>query len=46
MKNTNILAGVAPLYIYHCCSTRKKFWEENFIVEEKFTLGEFTNVNM
>ena len=35
-----ILAVVTPLSIYHGWSNRKTFWEE------KFTLGEFTSVNM
>ena len=38
--NMNLLAVVAPLSIYHGCSTRNTFWEE------KFTLGEFKPVNM
>ena len=38
--NMNILPIGTPLYIYHCFSTRKTFWEENF------TLDEFTPVNM
>ena len=40
MMNMNILAVITPPSIYHGCSTRKTFWEE------KFTLGEFTAVNM
>ena len=40
MMNMKILAVLKPPYIYHGCSTRKMFWEE------KFTLGEFTAVNM
>ena len=35
-----LLAIVTPPYIYHGLSTWKTFWEE------KFTLGEFTPVNM
>ena len=46
MIKIKILAVVTPLSIYHGCSTREKFWEENFTGEEKFTLGEFTAVNM
>ena len=42
----NILAVVTPLSIYHSCSTWKTFWEEKFSGEEKFTLGDFTPVNM
>ena len=40
MINMNLLVVVTPPSIYHGCSTQKKFWEE------KFTLGEFTAVNM
>ena len=40
MVNMKLLAVVTPRSIYHGCSTRKTFWEE------KFTLGEFTSVNM
>ena len=46
MMNMNILAFVTPPSICHVCSTQKTFWEENFTVEENFTLGEFTAVNM
>ena len=46
MMNMNILAVVTSQSIYHGCSTWKKFWEENFIGEENFTLGEFSAVNM
>ena len=35
-----LLSVVTPPYIYHGCSTKKTFWEK------KFTLGEFTPVNM
>ena len=41
-----LLAVLIPPYIYHGFSTRKNLWEENFKCEEKFTLGEFTPVNM
>ena len=41
MTNINLLAVVTPPSIYNGCSTWKKFWEETFIGEEKFTLGEF-----
>ena len=44
--NTKLLAVVIPPSIYHGCSTRKTFWEENFTGDEKFTLGEFSAVNM
>ena len=40
MMNINILSVVTPSSIYHGCSTWKTFWEG------KFTLGEFTAVNM
>ena len=36
----NIPEVVTPPSIYHGCSTQKTFWEE------KFTLGEFTPVNL
>ena len=42
----NLLAVVTPPSIFYGCSTWKTFWEEQFIGEEKFTLGEFTAVNM
>ena len=35
-----LLSVLTPPSIYHGCSTRKTFWEE------KFTLGEFTPVDM
>ena len=44
--NIKTLAVVTPLSIYHGCSTRNMFWEENFTGEENSTLGEFTAVNM
>ena len=40
MMNMKLLAVVTPLSIYRGCSTRKTSWEG------KFTLGEFTVVNM
>ena len=40
MINMKLLAVVTPSSIYHGCSTRKTFWEE------EFTFGEFTAVNM
>ena len=46
MMNMKLLAVVTPPSIYHGCSTQKTFWEEKFTGEEKFTLGEFTAVNM
>ena len=42
MMNMNLLAVVTPPYIYHGCSTQKKFWEENFTGEKKL----FSAVNM
>ena len=46
MMNMNLLAGVTLPYIYHGFSNWKIFLEEKFTGEEKFTLGEFTAVNM
>ena len=46
MMNMKLLEVVTPPYIYHGCSTRKTFWEEEFTGEEKFTLGEFSAMNM
>ena len=46
MINMKLLSVVTPPSIYHGCSSRKTFWEENFTGEEKFTLGEFSAVNM
>ena len=46
MMNMKFPEVVTPPSIYDGCSTRKTFWEENFTGEEKFTLGEFTAVNM
>ena len=40
VKNMKLLAVVTLSYIYHCCSTRKTFWEE------KLTLVAFTPVKM
>ena len=40
MMNRKLLAVVTPPSIYHGCSTRKMFWEK------KFTLGQFSAVNM
>ena len=40
MMNMNILSFVTPPSIYHGCYTRKMLWEE------KFTLGEFSAMNM
>ena len=46
MMNMKLLSVVTPPYIYHSCSTRKTLWEEKFTGGEKFTLGEFSAVNM
>ena len=46
MINMNLPAVVTPPSIYHGWSTRKTFWEEKFTGEEKFTLGEFSALNM
>ena len=40
MMDMKLLSVVTPLSIYHGWSTCKTFWEE------KFTLGDFTTVNM
>ena len=42
MMNMNLLSVVTPPSIYHGCSTRKKFWEEKFTVQEHL----FSAVNM
>ena len=44
--NMKLLSVVTPPSIYHGCSTRKTFWEENFTGEEKFTLDYFSAMNM
>ena len=41
-----LLVVVISPYIYHGCSNGKTFWEEKLTGEGKFTLGEFTAVNM
>ena len=46
MMNMKLLAFLTPPSIYHGCFTRKTFWEGKFTDEEKFTLGEFSAVNM
>ena len=46
MMNINFLAVVTPPSIYHGFFTRKTFWKEKFTGEEKFTLDEFSAVNM
>ena len=40
MINIQLLVVVTPPSIYHGCSTWMTFWEE------KFTVGEFSAVNM
>ena len=46
MKNMTLLAVVTPPSIYHTFYTWKLFWEEKFTGEEKFTLGEFSTMDM
>ena len=46
MMKVNLLSVVTQPSIYNGCSTRKTFWEANFIGEEKLTLFEFSAVNM
>ena len=46
MTNMKILEVLTSLSIYHGCSNWKTFWEEKCTGEEKFTLGEFTPVNI
>ena len=41
-----VLSVVKPSSIYHSCSTWKTFWKGKFTGEKKFTLGEFSAVNM
>ena len=41
-----LLAVLLPPSIYHGCSTWKTFCEKKITGEEKFTLGEFSAVNM
>ena len=44
--NMKLISLVTPPSIYDDFSTRNTFWDEHFIGEENFTLGEFTAVNM
>ena len=44
--NMEILVVVTPPSIYHGCSTHKTFWEGTFTSEGKFTLRDFSDVNM
>ena len=46
MINMKLLSVVTSLSIYHGCSTRKTLWEEEVTGEEKFTVGEFSDVKM
>ena len=46
MMDMKLIAVVTPPYIYNICSNHKKFWEEEFTGEEKFTLGEFSAANI
>ena len=46
MMSMKVPAVVTSPYIYHGLFTWKKFWEEKFTGEEKFTFGEFSSVNM
>ena len=39
MTNMKLLAVLTPPSIYHCCSTRKTFWEGKFTGEEKLFLA-------
>ena len=42
----NLLEVLLKMSIYYGSSTGKTLWEEKFTDEGKFTLGEFTAVNM
>ena len=46
MMNVELLSVVTPPSIYHVFYTQKTLWEGKFTGEEKFTLGEFSAVNM
>ena len=46
MMIMKLLAVLMPPAIYHGCSTWKTFWDKKFTYEEKFTVGEFTAMNM
>ena len=46
MINIKLLEVVTTPSTYHGCSTQKTLWEEDFTGEEKFTLGEFSAMNM
>ena len=43
MMNMKFLTVVTPLSIYHGCSTWKKFWEEKYTGEEKFSAVKMKN---
>ena len=44
--NMKLLSFVTPPSICQVWFTQKKFWEEKFTGEEKFTLAVFSDVNM
>ena len=46
MMNMKLLAVVTSPSIYHDSPLRRRYGREKFTGEEKFTLGEFTPVNM
>ena len=46
MVNMNLLSVITPPSIYHGCSNPKTFLEEKFTGDEKFTLSEFSAVNI
>ena len=46
MMNMKLVSLVTPTSIYHGCSTHKTFLDRKITGEKKFTLGEFTSVNM
>ena len=46
MINMKLLAVVTLPSIYYGGSAQMTFWEEDFTGEGKFTLGEFTALNM
>ena len=44
--NMKLLAVLTPPSMYHGFSTQNTFWDKKFTGEIKFTLGEFSAVNM
>ena len=46
MMNVKLLVVVIPPSFYHGFYTWKMFWEGKFTGEGKFTLGEFSAVNI